>query len=128
VRDPLPPVLGVAVGGALGSLLRWWMSGAVQRLTGSVFPWGTFAVNAFGSFAIGVIAALSLERALVPPAVRVFLITGILGGFTTFSAFSYETFGLLRDAQWGPALGYSLGSVAVGVTCATLGFALGLRW
>jgi fluoride exporter len=127
VRGSLPPVLGVALGGALGSVLRWWLSGAVQRITGSPFPWGTFTVNAVGSFAIGAIAALALERTLISPAMRVFLITGILGGFTTFSAFSYETFGLLRDAQWGAALGYAFGSVAVGVTCATLGFALAMR-
>ncbi len=122
------PALGVALGGALGSLLRWGLSGMVQRATGSPFPWGTFAVNAIGSLAIGFLAALALERTLISPTMRLFLITGILGGFTTFSAFSYETFGLLRDAQWGAALGYALGSVAVGVTCATLGFALAMRW
>jgi CrcB protein len=127
VKGPLALAVGVAVGGALGSLLRWWLSGAIQRITGSPFPWGTFAVNAIGSFAIGILAALSLERALVSPAARVFLITGVLGGFTTFSAFSYETFGLLRDSQWLPALGYSLGSVFAGVAGATLGFALGMR-
>jgi len=117
----------VALGGAFGSMLRWGLSGAVQRWSGSAFPWGTFAVNASGSLAIGLIAALALERALVPPAVRLFSIVGVLGGFTTFSAFSYETLALLRDGQWLAAAGYAGGSVAVGLIAAMLGYALGMR-
>ena len=117
----------VALGGAIGSVLRWVLSGLVQRWTGSAFPWGTFAVNAAGSLAIGVIAALALERALVAPAVRVFSIVGVLGGFTTFSAFSYETLALLRDGQWPAAAGYAGGSVGVGLLCAFAGYAIGTR-
>ena len=120
-------ILLVAAGGAIGSVLRWLLSGAMQRLTRSPFPWGTFTVNAIGSFAIGAIAALALERALVSPAARLFLITGILGGFTTFSAFSYETLALLRDGQWGSAAGYALGSVALGVLAAGAGYAVAMR-
>jgi CrcB protein len=119
--------LAVAFGGALGSLARWWLSGVVQRWTGSAFPWGTFAVNALGSLAIGLLAAFALERALVSPAVRLFLIVGILGGFTTFSAFSYETVALLRDGQWLGAVGYVGGSVVIGVGAALVGLAIGLR-
>ena len=117
----------VALGGALGSMLRWGLTGAVQRWTGSAFPWGTFTVNAAGSLAIGLIAALALERALVPPALRLFSIVGVLGGFTTFSAFSYETLALLRDGQWLAAAGYALGSLALGVCAAMVGYALGMR-
>jgi CrcB protein len=113
----------VASGGAIGSVLRWWMSGAVQRAASGVFPWGTFAVNAAGSFTIGLVATLALDRALVPPAVRIFLIVGVLGGFTTFSAFSYETLALLRDGQWATALGYASGSVLVCVAAAFAGYA-----
>ena len=121
------PLLLVALGGALGSALRWMLSGAVQRWTGSPLPWGTFAVNALGSLAIGVITALALERALVSPATRVFLVPGLLGGFTTFSAYSYETFALLRDGQWLAAAGYAGGSVAIGLAAAFGGYALGMR-
>ena len=121
------PVLLVALGGAFGSALRWALSGAVQRWTGSPLPWGTFAVNAIGSLAIGVITALALERALVSPAIRAFLVPGVLGGFTTFSAYSYETFALLRDGQWLAAAGYAGGSVAVGIAAAFGGYALGMR-
>ena len=120
-------LLLVALGGALGSALRWALSGAVQRWTGSPLPWGTFAVNALGSLAIGVITALALERALVSPAIRAFLVPGVLGGFTTFSAYSYETFALLRDGQWLAAAGYAGGSVAVGIAAAFGGYALGMR-
>lgn len=127
MRAGLPLALGVALGGALGSLLRWWLGGAIARLAGASFPWGTFAINVLGSFAIGVIGALALERALVSPAVRTFLVTGLLGGFTTFSAFSFETLGLIREARWIPALAYALGSMVVGVTCAGLGYALGMK-
>jgi CrcB protein len=117
----------VALGGSIGSVLRWWVSGAVQHTSGATFPWGTFAVNAAGSFAIGLVGAVALERALVSPAARLFVVAGVLGGFTTFSAFSYETLALLRDGQWAAAAGYALGSVATGVAAAFGGFALGAR-
>jgi CrcB protein len=118
----------VALGGALGSVLRWLVGGWVHDATPtSTFPWGTFAVNAAGSFAIGAVLALALERALVSPAMRLLLVTGVLGGFTTFSAFSYETLQLLRDGQWPAALGYSLGSVALGLAAAFGGWALVTR-
>jgi len=117
----------VALGGALGSLARWGLSGAVQRWTGAAFPWGTFAVNLVGSLLIGVVTALALERALVPPPARLFLVTGVLGGFTTFSALSYETFALLRDGQWLAAAGYALGSLVAGVGATIAGYGLALK-
>jgi CrcB protein len=119
--------LWVALGGAIGSVSRWLLSGAVQRWTNSGFPWGTLTVNAIGSLAVGVLAALALERALVSPAARQFLIVGVLGGFTTFSAFSYEAVALLRDGQWWAAAGYVGASVTAGLGGAMIGMALGLR-
>lgn len=120
-------LLLVGLGGAIGSMLRWSLSGLVQRASGSAFPWGTFTVNAVGSLAVGAFAALALERALVPPAARVFVAAGLFGGFTTFSAFSYETLALLRDGQWGAAAGYALGSTAVGIGAAFAGWAAAAR-
>ena len=117
----------VALGGALGSVARWGLSGLVQRASGSALPLGTFAVNAVGSLAIGMLGALALQRSLVAPHARLFLITGLLGGFTTFSALSYETVALLRDGQWLAAAIYSLGSVGVGVVATLGGYALALR-
>jgi len=119
--------LWVALGGAIGSVARWLLSGAVQRWAGNSFPWGTFTVNAIGSLLVGALAALALERALISPAARQFLIVGVLGGFTTFSAFSYEAVALLREGQWWTAAGYVGGSVTAGLGGAMLGVAVGLR-
>ncbi len=120
-------LLLVAAGGAAGSLLRWMLAGAVQRWTGSLFPWGTFSVNVLGSLAIGFISALAIERAMLSPEARQLLIVGLLGGFTTFSALSFETFSLLRDGQWLTGFLYGGGSLASGLAATIAGFALGMR-
>lgn len=118
----------VALGGALGSVLRWLVGGWMQAaLPGSAFPWGTFTVNALGSFAIGALLGIPVDRGLVPPAARLLLVTGFLGGFTTFSAYSHETLQLARDGHWPGAFGYALGSVAVGLVAAYGGWELASR-
>jgi len=89
----------VAFGGMLGSIARYWLAGVIQRLDGVEFPFGTFGVNVLGSFIVGVVIALSLERGTLPPNARIFLAIGLCGGFTTMSTFSYETMALLRDGQ-----------------------------
>jgi CrcB protein len=105
----------VALGGAIGSVARY---GAYVALAGaSGFPWGTLAVNYIGSFVIGIIAA-----AEPTPDARLFLMTGICGGFTTFSAFSLDTVSLMREGQMSKALAY-VGASLVGCLAATyLGF------
>ena len=113
----------VAAGGAIGSVLRWWMSVAIQRSAPTTFPWGTFAVNALGSLAIGVLAGLVAARVLESHAARAFLVVGLLGGFTTFSAFSLESLGLIRDGRWILALAYAVGSVVIGIVAAAIGMA-----
>jgi fluoride exporter len=91
----------VGVGGFIGSTLRYTLGGLILRLkSGSLFPWETLAVNVIGCLAIGVLAGLSESRGLFAGTTRVFLFVGVLGGFTTFSSFGYETFELLRDGQW----------------------------
>ena len=94
----------IGVGGGIGSLARYWLAGAVQGLNGAMFPAGTLAVNIAGSFLIGLIMALSLERGLLSSDLRVFLTVGFCGGFTTMSTFSYETLALLRDGSFVTAL------------------------
>jgi len=89
----------VAFGGMLGSIARYWLAGVIQRLDGAEFPFGTLGVNVLGSFIVGVVMALSLERGTLPPNARIFLAIGLCGGFTTMSTFSYETMALLRDGQ-----------------------------
>ncbi len=117
----------VGVGGLLGSLVRYWLSGVAQRLGGQEFPTGTLAVNILGSFVIGLVMTLSLERGLIDEDVRLFLTTGFCGGFTTMSTFSYETMGLLREGEMMLALGNvgsslvaCLGAVRLGILLAGL--------
>src|SRR5262245_40888400 len=94
----------IAFGGALGSVARYWTQGAVHRLTGAGFPVGTMAVNTTGCLVIGFLAALFSGPFLVREEYRIGLTVGVLGGFTTFSAFGLETFLLANDGQYGPAL------------------------
>lgn len=94
--------LWVALGSALGGVVRYWCSGVIARHFGETFPWGTLTVNVVGSFLIGLIATLSGVdgRFIIPAEARQFLMVGILGGFTTFSSFSLQTLTLARDGQW----------------------------
>ncbi len=104
----------VAIGGALGSVGRFWLSGAVARHFGETFPWGTLFVNVTGSFVIGFFATLTAPegRLLAPPWFRQQLfMAGICGGYTTFSSFSLQTLNLLQDREWLYAAGNVVGSV-----------------
>jgi fluoride exporter len=108
----------VALGGLLGSVARYWLAGAVQRLNGTEFPIGTLAVNVLGSFVVGLVMTLSVERGVLSANARTFLTIGFCGGFTTMSTFSYETMALLRDAETGLGLGNvgaTLGGCLTGV-------------
>ncbi|HQR45737.1 MAG TPA: fluoride efflux transporter CrcB [Thermoanaerobaculia bacterium] len=115
----------VFVGGGIGSVLRYGLATAVQRGLPGPFPAGTFAVNLLGSFAIGLVGALGLERAAISPEARVFLMVGILGGFTTFSSLAWETLGLLSVRDVLRAALYAGGSVLLGLAGAWLGRRLG---
>jgi fluoride exporter len=92
----------VAIGSALGGMARYWCSGFVAGLFGEWFPWGTLIVNVTGSFIIGVFAALSAAEGpfLIGPEIRIFVMVGICGGYTTFSSFSLQTFSLWREGEW----------------------------
>jgi CrcB protein len=89
----------VGLGGLVGGVARYWLAGAVQRVGGSAFPAGTLAVNLLGSFVVGVVMALSLERGMINADLRTFLAVGFCGGFTTMSTFSYETVALIGDGE-----------------------------
>src|ERR1700687_1713723 len=98
----------VALGGSLGTMARYWMSQAVARLVGETFPWGTLLINVLGSFVIGWFGTFTLPNGPRPASeeMRLFVMVGICGGFTTFSAFSLQTFDLLRDGENLCALAY----------------------
>jgi CrcB protein len=102
----------ICLGGALGTGLRYALTGAAARWLGAGFPYGTLAVNVLGSFLIGLVQEVALAMLVPGPTVRLFLTVGVLGGFTTYSSFSYETVRLLEEAGWGRA------GLNVGVTTA----------
>lgn len=116
--------LVVAAGGALGAIARFVVSlWATERL-GATFPYGTFTVNVIGSFILGFFLTFSTERAAMPPELRAFLAVGFVGGFTTFSTFSWEsTQLLLNGAVWHGALNI-LGSVATALVAVLAGIVL----
>jgi CrcB protein len=90
--------IAIALGGSVGALLRYSVSGFAHKYLGAVFPWGTLTVNLAGCFVIGLLWEL-FDYYIVPGNMRIFLLTGILGAFTTFSTFGLETINLLRDGE-----------------------------
>jgi CrcB protein len=117
--------LAVAVGGALGSLLRWLVAQALAGAS-STLPWGTLAVNLTGSLVLGVLLGSASATADVPPsALRVGLAVGVCGGFTTFSTFGAETLALLEQGAVGRGVGYAALSVALGTAAVAAGAWLG---
>lgn len=119
--------LWVAVGGAIGSVARFWLTEFAVRLAGAEFPWGTIFVNITGSFLIGFVAALPVAgpRDLLGPMGRQFLMVGIMGGYTTFSAFSLQTLTMLQNGHLGKAVANVGGSVALCLIAVAAGYALG---
>ena len=89
----------VFLGGGIGAFARYWLQGLIYRLFGTTFPYGTVSVNVIGCFLIGVLLFGLEDRFLLSPSLRLFLTIGVLGGFTTFSSFSFETIALARDGE-----------------------------
>jgi len=118
-------ILLVGAGGAIGSAARYLLSTFVLRLSGSLFPFGTFAVNLLGCIVFGVIAGAADQRVPLGSAPRAFLLVGVLGGFTTFSSYAFESFALIRDGQFVAATANIVGQVVVGLIALAGGFLLG---
>jgi len=117
-------ILLVALGGSVGSVARYlcqkWFAGNYV----SAFPWGTFFVNIAGCFLLGIIYAIAERSSLLTPQIRLLLVTGFCGGFTTFSTFAFENINLLRSGDMLYFLIYSIGSVVLGIAAVFGGIAL----
>ncbi|MEP7028073.1 MAG: fluoride efflux transporter CrcB [Candidatus Eisenbacteria bacterium] len=116
--------IGIALGGALGSLLRYAFGGWIQHASGGTFPWGTLAINVAGCAAIGALTAYADRGGLLSPAWRMALQVGVLGGFTTFSSFGLETFRLVSDGDFGRAAAYFGATNAAGFAAVWIAYRL----
>jgi CrcB protein len=123
MRTALLNLIYVGVGGFFGSIGRYLLAGAVYQIFPNLnFPIGTTVVNILGCFLIGFITGLVEVRNLLGPEMRMFILIGLLGGFTTFSTFGFETFALLRDGAFVTALANVLVQVIVGLSAVWIGF------
>jgi len=117
-------LVAVALGGAVGSLLRYFAAGAVQSAAWPGFPWGIFVVNITGGFVMGVIVELGALKFSYTPELRAFLTVGILGGYTTFSTFSLDSALLIERGAYGLAATYMAGSAILSVVALFAGMFL----
>ena len=117
-------LLLIGIGGFTGSILRFVIQQATDRYLSSTLPIGIFLVNIISSFMIGIIFGLALEKNVLSDEMRLMLATGFCGGFTTFSAFSFDNLKLLQNSEYAHLILYSGGSVLLGILATFLGIAL----
>ncbi len=115
----------IALTGALGASARYWLSGAVYSLMGQGFPWGTAVVNVLGCFLFGLVWVLAEERSIIPAHLRIIILVGFMGSFTTFSTYVFESNALVQDAQWFKLGLNLLGQNIAGFAALYLGYATG---
>ena len=113
--------------GALGTLARYGMQGLVQQRTGGTFPWGTLVVNLLGCLLLGGVAEYALTHLSVPPEWRIGITTGLIGAFTTFSTFIWETARMLQDGDWRRASAYFVASLLGGLIAVFFGIKIAER-
>jgi CrcB protein len=118
-------VLWISMGAVLGANLRYWVGDWAAQRFGSSFPYGTLLINLTGSFLLGLIISMALENFMIDPHLRLLLMIGFLGSYTTFSTFAYESVTLISQGQWGAGLFNLLGSSLLGALFAVLGIWLG---
>jgi len=121
IANVLVVMVGAALGGGMRYVMGTWMT---QRWT-TFFPWHTFVINIVGAFLLGLLMALAAHRGVVTPEMRLFLGVGILGGFTTFSALSYETVVLLERGMLAQGVANMVGSMVLGMVAVVLGMVVG---
>ncbi|MDO9086262.1 MAG: fluoride efflux transporter CrcB [Anaerolineaceae bacterium] len=118
-------ILWISFGAVLGANLRYWVGDWAAQRFGSGFPYGTLIINLSGSFLLGLIVSMTLEHFIIDPRLRIFMIVGFLGSFTTFSTYAYESIALISLGQWGLGLFNLIGSSLLGGPFALLGIWLG---
>ncbi len=123
----IKPFLYVGIGGMLGSMARYLLHLIISSRYVSVFPWGTFTVNLAGCLLIGLLVGLESRHVLINDPLKWLLITGLCGGFTTFSTFSIEGLGLIHQEQYLSYFGYAAGSVVLGLLATYIGFMM-IKW
>lgn len=119
------PLLLIGVGGFAGAIARYLVDGFVSERTGGSFPFGTLVVNASGAFALGLLFAMSTERAILPAEIRGPLLIGFIGAYTTFSTFMLESWRLVEGGAIVLALANLAGSMAIGIVAVVAGLAIG---
>ena len=117
-------ILAIGIAGLVGTLMRYWLSGVVDRVAGETFPAGTLVVNLAGCFLIGFLFHALTERYLIDPGLRSVILIGLLGGFTTFSSFGVQTFTMLRDGELWLASLNIVASNAGGILLVWVGYVL----
>jgi CrcB protein len=118
-------VLWISIGAVLGANLRYWIGDWVAQRFGSGFPFGTLLINISGSFLLGLVVSMTLENFIIDPRLRLLITIGLLGSYTTFSTYAYESVALLSQGQWTLGLFNLLGSSVLGAIFAFLGVWLG---
>jgi CrcB protein len=121
----LEKYLWISIGAILGANLRYWLGGWIISRLGSGFPYGTLLINVTGSFILGVIMAMSSNHYVLDPRLRIFLTIGLLGSYTTFSTFTYESVALLQQGQWWLGIANLFGSSLIGALFALFGLWVG---
>jgi CrcB protein len=119
------PLIMIGLGGFAGAVSRYLVDGFVAERTAGGFPWGTLVVNASGTFVLGLVFAMTTERAVLPAEIRGPLMIGYLGAYTTFSTYMLESWRLIEGGSWGYALANVGGSMAVGVVAVVAGLVIG---
>lgn len=117
--------LVLCLAGAAGTLARFWVGGFVQRLAGDAFPLGNFIVNLSGCLFFGLVYALVESRSGLPGELRLYVLTGFMGAYTTFSTYMFESVALMQHGQWTAAAVNLIGQTVLGVVCIMAGLAVG---
>jgi CrcB protein len=120
----IKPFLYVGIGGLIGSMARYALHLLISSRSFSVFPWSTFTVNIVGCLVIGLLVGLESRHVLINDPLKWLLITGLCGGFTTFSTFSIDALGLLHQQQYASFFAYAMGSVVLGMLAPFLCFCM----